>query len=83
MMQHSERVIDTLVAQSLQVTQQFFHENKNLIAESAGRIAEGLRKGGKVLFFGNGGSAADAQHLAAEMVGRLSSDRTPLAAISL
>lgn len=39
--------------------------------------------GGKVLAFGNGGSAADAQHLAAELVGRFAQDRRPLAALAL
>jgi len=55
-------------------------------AARAGHVlAEALQGGGKVLFCGNGGSAADAQHLAAELVGRLSGDRDrePLAAISL
>lgn len=45
--------------------------------------AECLRKGGKVLAFGNGGSAADAQHLAAELVNRFRVDRPPLAGIAL
>jgi D-sedoheptulose 7-phosphate isomerase len=45
--------------------------------------ATALRNGRKVLFAGNGGSAADAQHLAAELVGKLGYDRAPLAAISL
>lgn len=42
-----------------------------------------LRAGGKVLFCGNGGSAADSQHLAAELMGRFLVDRAPLAAVSL
>jgi D-sedoheptulose 7-phosphate isomerase len=42
-----------------------------------------LRGGGKVLFCGNGGSAADAQHLAAELMGRFLRDRAPLAAVAL
>jgi len=42
-----------------------------------------LRKGHKLLFFGNGGSAADAQHLAAEFVGRFQIERTPLPALAL
>lgn len=45
--------------------------------------AERLRGGGKVLSFGNGGSAADAQHLAAELVNRFRVDRPPLAAVAL
>ena len=47
------------------------------------RIAEAFRAGRKLLLFGNGGSAADAQHLAAEFVGRFSSERAALAAIAL
>jgi len=42
-----------------------------------------ITNGGKILFFGNGGSAADAQHLAAELVVRFISDRAPIAAIAL
>jgi D-sedoheptulose 7-phosphate isomerase len=49
----------------------------------AGRIAASLKSGGKVLLAGNGGSAADAQHIAAEFVGRFVNDRAPLAAIAL
>jgi D-sedoheptulose 7-phosphate isomerase len=46
-------------------------------------IIEALGEGNKVLFFGNGGSAADATHLAAEFVGRFKLERRPLAALSL
>src|SRR5882757_9244193 len=46
-------------------------------------VVSSLRAGGKLLLFGNGGSAADAQHLAAELVGRLTVNRAPLAAIAL
>jgi D-sedoheptulose 7-phosphate isomerase len=46
-------------------------------------IASSLKNGGKVLIAGNGGSAADAQHIAAELVGRLVKDRSALAAIAL
>ena len=49
----------------------------------ADRIARALKDGGKVLFAGNGGSAADAQHIAAEFVGRFTVDRAPLSAIAL
>ena len=47
------------------------------------RIAASLKSGGKVMLAGNGGSAADAQHIAAELVSRLVNDRAPLAAIAL
>jgi len=53
------------------------------IMQIANAIAESLQRGGKVLFFGNGGSAADAQHFAAELVGRYLHDRKALAAIAL
>ena len=53
------------------------------IARAAGRMVEALRDGGKVLACGNGGSAADAQHFAAELVNRFEVDRPPLAAIAL
>lgn len=48
------------------------------IAKVTSVVAEAFRNGNKVLFCGNGGSAADAQHLAAEFSGRFYSDRTPL-----
>jgi len=46
-------------------------------------VVASLRAGGKLLLFGNGGSAADAQHIAAELVGRFTVDRAPLAALAL
>ena len=51
--------------------------------EIARRMIESLRSGGKVIFFGNGGSAQDAGHLAAELMGRFAFDRPGLAAFSL
>ena len=53
------------------------------VVDAAVLITQCLRSGGKVLFFGNGGSAADAQHLAAEFVGRFQMERHPLPAIAL
>jgi D-sedoheptulose 7-phosphate isomerase len=52
-------------------------------ADAAERIAVSLRAGGKVMFFGNGGSAADAGHLSAELLGRFARERRPLAATCL
>jgi len=52
-------------------------------ADLAELITDGLRNGGKLLVFGNGGSAADASHLAAEFVGRFRYDRPALPALSL
>lgn len=53
------------------------------IERVAERCLEALRAGGKILFAGNGGSAADAQHLAAELVGRFAFDRPGVAALAL
>jgi D-sedoheptulose 7-phosphate isomerase len=52
-------------------------------ARAGAILAETLSNGGTVLFCGNGGSAADAQHLAAELVGRMTDDREPLAGMAL
>ena len=53
------------------------------VTDAASAMAAALRAGHKVMFCGNGGSAADSQHLAAEMTGRFIKDRVPLAAIAL
>ena len=53
------------------------------IEESIQTIVKCLRKGNKVVLFGNGGSAADAQHIAAELIGRFSINRKSLPAIAL
>jgi D-sedoheptulose 7-phosphate isomerase len=52
------------------------------IEKAAQKLTECLRAGNKILFFGNGGSASDSQHLTAEFVGRYEKDRRALAAIS-
>lgn len=53
------------------------------VEKAAQRIAKSLLSGGKLMLCGNGGSASDAQHFAAEMMGRFQSDRHPYAAIAL
>ena len=53
------------------------------IAQAASLMVGSLRAGGKILVCGNGGSAADAQHFAAELVNRFEIDRPPLAAVAL
>jgi D-sedoheptulose 7-phosphate isomerase len=55
----------------------------DVVRSIAGRITQALRSGRKVLIIGNGGSAADAQHIAAEIVGRYKQDRPAYAAIAL
>jgi D-sedoheptulose 7-phosphate isomerase len=58
-------------------------EHADVIAAAGEAIVAAYRGGGKLLVFGNGGSAADAQHIAAEFVGRFERDRDPLPAIAL
>jgi len=53
------------------------------IARASGLLAQTLRGGGKVMACGNGGSAADAQHFAAELINRFEIERAPLAAVAL
>ena len=62
---------------------QFLEENLDVIAVITGTLVDAVRGGNKVLFFGNGGSAADAQHLAAEFVNRYRAERKALAALAL
>lgn len=61
----------------------FFKESAQFLVTAAERVGQCLAEGGKVLIMGNGGSAADAQHMAAEMIGKMLVDRRPLPAIAL
>ncbi len=54
-----------------------------LINKIAAEIIAALKKGGKVIIFGNGGSASDSQHMAAELVGRFNREKRPLPALAL
>lgn len=69
--------------QHLEVFQKVIIENSDAIEECAALILETFKRGGKILICGNGGSAADAQHLAAEFVGRYETERIALPAIAL
>ena len=82
-MKSSTDLIEKLAADSVRVKTAFFKDNAPQIAKAATSVAAAFRQGRKVLLFGNGGSAADAQHIAAEFVGRFIPDRRPLPAISL
>ena len=61
----------------------FLNENLSRIVAVIEALTEALKAGNKILLFGNGGSAADAQHLAAEFVNRFVIERPPLPAIAL
>ena len=79
------RLITTRIQENLAVTQALLGDRKLLetVAEVGTRMAQALRAHQRVFFFGNGGSAADAQHLAAELVGRFGRERRALSAIAL
>ncbi|CAO3383440.1 D-sedoheptulose 7-phosphate isomerase [Azospirillum argentinense] len=77
----ADRVRDALLETSRNFAA--FAGQADSIAAAAALMIDGLRTGGKVLFCGNGGSAADSQHLAAELTGRYLRDRPPLAAVAL
>ena len=78
-----EQAVRLVAAESVALKQRFFEANAGLLVAAGRRMAESLRGGGRVLAFGNGGSAADAQHLAGELVGRFRRDRAALSAIAL
>src|ERR1700737_4022240 len=82
-MPSAEEQIRRQLSESARVQQSFSDELIARIREFAERSAAALRAGGKIVFFGNGGSAADAQHLAAELVVRLRTERRGLAALAL
>jgi D-sedoheptulose 7-phosphate isomerase len=71
------------LAESVRVKQNFSGVLLERIAEFANRGTAALRAGGKIVFFGNGGSAADALHLSAELVVRLREERSGLASLAL
>jgi D-sedoheptulose 7-phosphate isomerase len=82
-MASSAEEIRRQLEESARVKLSFSKELMERIAQFAEESAAALRAGGKLIFFGNGGSAADALHLAAELTVRLRNDRQGLAALAL
>ena len=70
-------------AESIEVKQRVLEMEIGTLAQSAEILVAALRRGNRVLLCGNGGSAADSQHIAAELVGRFGRERTALPAIAL
>ena len=81
--QHALDLVKTSLREGAELRMALAGDSSGAILDGAALIVSCLRDGGKVLFFGNGGSAADAQHLAAEFVGRFALERTGLPAIAL
>lgn len=76
-------IIRQTLNDSLRAKQAFVDTHETRILDCAEKIAATLKAGGKLLLFGNGGSAADCQHMAAEFINRFQMERPPLAAIAL
>jgi D-sedoheptulose 7-phosphate isomerase len=78
-----ERALKRIVEDSIRAHEKLLSESLLGLAEIAEVLANALRTGHKVLLCGNGGSAADAQHVAAELVGRFAIEREPWPALAL
>ena len=82
-MKQLNNVILEILEESIKVKEHFVKENAGLMIKAAEIIAQCITSGHKILIFGNGGSAADAQHIAAEFVNRFLIERPPMAALAL
>jgi len=80
-----ENIIKNKLLESIEVKKKVFEKNIPNIIDASKICIKGLKKGGKLIFCGNGGSASDSQHLATEMLVRLNPNinRKPISAISL
>jgi len=78
-----QEIIKSELKESIELKKTVLEQLVPKIERAAKMMIETLRNNGKILFFGNGGSAADAQHLAAELIGRYRKDRGSLAALAL
>lgn len=78
-----KKIILDILQDSINVKDRFIKNNVDLIERGADILASSIVSGHKILIFGNGGSAADAQHIAAEFVNRFQIERPPLAALAL
>jgi len=75
--------ITQIFRESADLKLRFIRQNADLLIQVVRMIVEAFKGGNKVLLFGNGGSAADAQHIAAEFVNRFLIERPPLPALAL
>ncbi|MDD5155630.1 MAG: D-sedoheptulose 7-phosphate isomerase [Candidatus Omnitrophica bacterium] len=75
--------IRDIFLESIQVKEEILRSSLGQIVEITELAIDCLKRGGKVILFGNGGSASDSQHIAAELVGRFKKDRAGLPAIAL
>lgn len=78
-----KQTITQAFEESIRVKQAFLRDNLQALSEAIDAVVAAFRSGNKLLVFGNGGSAADAQHIAAEFTNRFLIEREPLPAIAL
>lgn len=78
-----KEIIRNIIEESIDLKRRFVNNNTDLIINAADKISDSIASGHKLLIFGNGGSAADAQHIAAEFINRFRIERPPLAALAL
>jgi len=78
-----KKKIQSLLENSITVKQEVLKKHSGLIEKIAQAMIDCYKNNKKVVLFGNGGSAADSQHIACELVGRFKKDREPLPAIAL
>lgn len=83
MSSETEQKIRAMAGESLSVKQRFFADSTADVARAAEMIVAAMRAGGKLLLLGNGGSAADAQHIAAELAFKMGRERDALPAFAL
>jgi phosphoheptose isomerase len=79
----NDDVVDATLRETIALHERVRQADSAPVVDAAAAIVGSLRSGGKLLVFGNGGSASDAQHVAAELVGRFQHHRVALAAIAL
>jgi len=75
--------IKKIFSESIKVKEKTLSDNLEAIVQAVKVITDSLKKNNKIIIFGNGGSAADSQHIAAEFIGRFQKERKALAAIAL
>ena len=83
MMENLEKKIQEIFSESIETKRQFIETHSAKIVEAVQSTVAALKKGKKLLFFGNGGSASDASHLAAEFINRFKIERPGLPALAL
>lgn len=79
-----EKIVEKSFKDSVKAKERFFtKKNMALVVEAAEAVVASFKSGGKLMLIGNGGSAADSQHIAAEFVNRFEIERPPLPALAL